>query len=58
MLTEIFKTKNGLNPEFMLEVFHPRNNHYNLRNNNESLQLKVKMISYGMETINARGPQL
>ena len=59
MLTEMFKTiKNYQNPDFMREVFPLRNNSYNLRYNNEFLQPKVKMVSYGMEIIRVRGPQL
>ena len=41
-LTEMFKTKNGHNPEFMLQVYPLRKNHYSLRYNNKFLQPKVK----------------
>ena len=58
MLTDMFKTKNGLSSESMVEVFPLRNKHYSLRNDNEFLQPKVKMISYEMETILVRGMQL
>ena len=58
MLSEMFKTKTYQNPDFMREVFPLRNNSYNLRYNNEFLQPKVKTVSYGMETIRVRGPQL
>ena len=54
----MFKTKNHQNPDFMRKVFPLRNNSYNLRYNNEFLQPKVKTVSYGMETIRVRGPQL
>jgi len=47
MLTEMFKTKNHQNPEFMRKVFPLHKNSYNLRYNNEFLQPKVKMVSYG-----------
>jgi len=58
MLTKVFKTKSDQNADFMREVFPLRNNSYNLRYNNEFLQPKVKTVSYGMETIRVRGPQL
>ena len=34
LMTEIYKTKNGLNPSFMREIFKPRDLRYNLRNKN------------------------
>ena len=58
MLNEMLKTKNHQNIDFMREVFPLRNNSYNLEENNEFLQPKVKTVSYGMETIRVRGPQL
>ena len=58
MLAEMLKTKNYQNPDFMREVFPLRNNSYNLRYISEFLQPKVKSVSYGMETIRVRGPQL
>ena len=51
MLTEMFKTKNYQNPDFMRGVFPLRNNSYNLRYNNVFLQPKVETVSYGMETM-------
>ena len=44
ILTEMFKTKNYQNPDFIREVFPLRNNSYNLRYNNEFLQPKVKTV--------------
>ena len=32
LITEIYKTKNGLNPSFMRELFKPRDLQFNLRN--------------------------
>ena len=58
MLTEMFKTKNYENPDFMREVFPLRNNSYNLRYNDEFLQPEVKTVSHGIETIRVRGPEL
>jgi len=58
MLTELFKTKNYQNSDFMREVYPLRNNSYNLRYNNEFLQPKVKAVSYGLETTRVRGSQL
>ena len=57
MLTEMFKTKNYQNPDFMRAVS-LRNISYNLRYNNEFLQPQVKTVLYGMETIRVRGLQL
>ena len=58
MLTEMFKTKIIKTPISWGKFSPLRNNSYNLRYNNEFLQPKVKMVSYALETIHVRGPQL
>ena len=57
-MTEMYKTINGLNPSFMLEIFYENARHYNLRNNNEFVQPRVKSFSNGTESVRFKGPQL
>ena len=57
-MTEMYKTKNGLNPSFMQEIFRENTTHYNLRNNNEFTQPRVRSVSNGTESIRFKGPQL
>ena len=47
LMTEMYKTKNELNPSFMQEVFRESTTRYNLRNNNEFIQPRVRSISNG-----------
>ena len=58
LLTKKFKTKNGLNPSFMQEIFCENATHYNLRNNNKFVQPRVKSVSNGTESVRCKGPQL
>ena len=58
LMTEMYKTKNGLNPSFMQEMFRENTTHYNLRNNNEFTQPRVRSVSNGTESIRFKGPQL
>ena len=51
LMTEIYNTKNGLNPSFMRELFKPRDLQYNLRNKNTLDVPKVRITSYGIETV-------
>ena len=51
----MFKIKNGLNPEFMQDVFPLRNNHNKVRNNNELLQPNVKTILHEIESTQFEG---
>ena len=57
-MTEMFKPKNGLNPSFMQEILFESATHYNLRNNNEFVQPRVKSVSNGTESVRFKGPQL
>ena len=47
LMTEMYKTKNGLNPSFMREIFCENATHYNLRNNDEFVQPRGKSVSNG-----------
>ena len=38
LMTEMYKTRNGLNPSFMQEIFCANTIYYNLRNNNDNGQ--------------------
>ena len=58
LMTEMYKTKNGLNPSFMQEIFRENTTHYNLRNNNEFTQPRVRSVSNGTESVRFKGPQL
>ena len=57
-MTEMYKTKNGLNPLFMQEIFCENAIHYNLRNNNEFVQPRVKSVNNGTESVRFKGLQL
>ena len=41
-MTEMYKTRNDLNPSFMQEIFRENKTHYNLRNNNKFIQPRVR----------------
>ena len=58
LMTEMYKTKNGLNPSFRQEIFCENATHYNLRNNNEFVQPRVKSVNNGTESVRFKGPQL
>ena len=55
LMTEIYKTKSGLNPPFMKDIFTERNTGYNLRHGNDSLIPKVRTTTHGIETISFLG---
>ena len=58
LMTEMYKTKNELNPLFMQEIFHENTTRYNLRSNNEFTQPRVRSVSNGTESVRFKGPQL
>ena len=58
LMTEMCKTKNGLNPAFMREIFCEHESQYNLRNSNDFSLPRIKTVTYGSETIHFRGPQV
>ena len=58
LATEMYKTKNGLAPTFMKDVFTESRNLLNLRNNKEFEASNVKSVFKGTETVSFRGPQI
>ena len=50
-MIEMFKTKHGLNPPFMKEIFCPQINQYSLRNNRDFNLPGVRSVMCGSETI-------
>ena len=58
LMTEIYKTKSGLSPPFMKDIFTVRNTGYNLRHGNDSLIPKVRTTTHGIETISFLGNRL
>ena len=59
LMTEIYKTKNSLNPSLMRELFKPSTDlQYNLRNNNTLEIPEVRTTSYGIETVQFFGQKL
>ena len=58
LMTEMYKTKNGLNPSFMQEISCENATHYNLCNNNEFVQPRVNSVSKGTEKVRFKGPKL
>ena len=58
LMTEMHKTKNGLNPSFMQEIFCENAAHFNLRNNGEFVQPRVKSVSNRTESVRFKGLQL
>ena len=57
LMTEMYKTRNGLSPSFMLEIFCDNTAYYNLRNNNEFFQPRVRSVNNGTESFRFKGPQ-
>ena len=51
LMTEMYKTRNDLNPSFMQEIFCENESHYNLRNNNEFVQPRVRSVGNGTESV-------
>ena len=51
LMTESYKTKSGLSPPFMKDIFTDRNTGYDLRHGNDSQLLKAHATTYGIETI-------
>ena len=51
LLTEIYKTVNGLNPSFMAEVFVTKDVPYNLLGSNKLALPRARTNLYGIDTI-------
>ena len=58
LMTEIYKTKSGLNPSFMKDVFIQRNISYSLRHGDDAQLAKVRTTSFGVESIAYLGNKL
>ena len=58
LMTEIYKTRSGLSPPFMKDIFAERNTGYNLRHGNDLQLPKVHTTTYGIETISCLGTRL
>ena len=57
LATEVFKTKNNLNPSFMKDIFNSVNHSHNTRSQNLSYP-NPKTVSYGLETFGYRANQI
>ena len=58
LMTEIHKTKCGLNPPFMKDIFMTRNINHSLRDGNDAQLPKVRTTSFGVESIAYLGNKL
>ena len=58
LATEIFKTKNELNPKFMAEILAFRNVDYDLRNNTSLKIGNLKTVYYGTESLTNLGAKI
>ena len=58
LATEIFKTKNELNPKFMAEILAFRNVDYDLRNNTSLKIANLKTVYYGTESLTNLGAKI
>ena len=58
LATEIFQTKNGLNPAIMEDVFKFKNLTYNFRNAETFNRSNVNSVKYGTETITSLGAKI
>ena len=58
LMTEMYKTRKDLNPSFMYEIFCENESHYNLRNDIEFVQPRVRLVGDGTESVRFKGPQL
>ena len=58
LATNIFKTKNGLNPVIMEDVFNFKNLAYNFRNTETVNRNNVSSVKYGTKTITSLGAKI
>ena len=58
LMLEMYKARNHLNPSFKKEIFCENTIYYNLRNNNEFVQPRVRSVNNGTESVRFKGPQL
>ena len=57
-MTEMYKTRSGLSPPFMKDIFADQNTGYDLRNGNDTRLPKVHTRTYGIETTSFLGNRL
>ena len=58
LATELFKTKNDLNPPFMKDIFIENNSSYSMRSGDSFERRSVKTVKYGTECLSFRGARL
>ena len=58
LMTDMYKTRNGLNPPVMQEIFCDNTTYYDLCNNDEFFQPRVRSVNNGTESVRFKGPQL
>ena len=58
LITKIYKTRSGLCPPFMKDIFADRNTDYDLRHGNDSQLPKVHTTTYRIKTISFFGNRL
>ena len=58
LMTDIFKTKSKLKPDFMTDIFKEMSVLYNLRKGSDTLLPVVRTTTYGIETISHIGNKL
>ncbi len=51
IITEVYKTINGMSPEFLQDLFVIKANVHNLRDNNKMKLYKFKTMTYGKHSI-------
>ena len=58
LIIEIFKTKVGINPEIMNEIFIFKKPIYDFRKTDTLKRIKVKSVKFGTESVSYLGPKL
>ena len=58
LIMEIFKTKVGINPEIMNEIFIFKKPIYDFRKTDTLKRIKVKSVKFGTESVSYLGPKL
>ena len=58
LITEMYKPRNVLSPSFMQEIFRENKTYYNLLNDNEFFQPRVRSVNNRTESVRFKGPQL
>ena len=55
---EIFKVKQNMAPEILIEIFPQKESCYSLRNSTTLQGRSIKTVMYGLETISSLGPKI